>query len=255
MREYSGFATVYDRFMDNVPYEEWTEYLTGLLRENGVTSGIVAELGCGTGKVTRLMRDRGFDMIGIDLSPQMLQIAREQEKEGDDSILYLLQDMREIELYGTVAAVISLCDSMNYITEDEDLLKVFRLVNLYLDPGGIFVFDLNTTFYYSKVLGENVICENRPFGSFIWENYYDSESRINEFDLTIYCRNDEKRQTYERYEETHYQRAFPLGTVKKLLKKSGLELKGVYEVMTHDAPTRTTERVYFVAGKGTESHE
>lgn len=250
MNAYTGFAQVYDRFMDNVPYEDWTQYLTQLLAENGVTGGIVAELGCGTGKVTRLMRDKGFDMIGIDMSPEMLQIAREQEKEDDDSILYLLQDMREFELYGSVAAVISLCDSMNYITDEDDILQVFSLVHNYLDPGGIFVFDLNTKFYYSKILGENVICENRPFGSFIWENYYDEESCINEFDLTIYCQTSGSGSgSYERFEETHYQKAFSIQTIKKLLKKSGLTFKAVYEAMTHDAPARDTQRVYFVAKK------
>ena len=132
--------------MDNVPYEEWSRYLISLLKEYQVTDGTVVELGCGTGKMTRLLADAGYDMVGVDNSAEMLEIAGErQEEEERNDILYLLQDMREFELYGTVKAIVSICDSMNYITEDEDLLEVFKLVNNYLDPEGVFIFDLNTS--------------------------------------------------------------------------------------------------------------
>ena len=276
MKEYTGFAYSYDMFMDNVPYDEWAEYLHGLLIENGVKDGIVCELGCGTGKMTRKLRDFGYDMIGIDLSQEMLQIAIEQEStpagkkksantttqkerkskknSGNESgeILYLNQDMREFELYGSVAAVVSVCDSMNYITEKEDLMKVFKLVNNYLDPGGTFIFDMNTQYYYRKRLGEQTICDNRDEGSLIWENYYDAETKINEFDITIYIRrNSDKKLVngYERFEETHYQRAYNISEVKGLLKKAGLTDLKAYEVLTKDEPGKCTERVYFVSHK------
>lgn len=187
MEAYSGFAEVYDLFMDNVPYEEWNTYLSGLLQEYGISDGLVLELGCGTGKITRLLAKAGYDMIGVDNSEEMLQIAREQGEEGD-GILYLLQDMREFELYGTVRAVVSICDSMNYILEEADLREVFRLVNNYLDPGGIFIFDMNTIYKYKELLGETTICENREEGSFIWENYYEEEEQINQYDLTLFIK-------------------------------------------------------------------
>ncbi len=276
MKEYTGFAYSYDMFMDNVPYDEWAEYLHGLLIESGVKDGIVCELGCGTGKMTRKLRDFGYDMIGIDLSQEMLQIAIEQEStpagkkksantttqkerkskknSGNESgeILYLNQDMREFELYGSVAAVVSVCDSMNYITEKEDLLQVFKLVNNYLDPGGTFIFDMNTPYYFRKKLGEQTICDNRDEGSLIWENYYDPKTKINEFDITIYIRrNSDKKivNSYERFEETHYQRAYNISEVKGLLKKAGLTDIKAYEVLTKDEPGKCTERVYFVAHK------
>ena len=143
MESYTGFAKVYDLFMDNVPYEEWCEYLAALFQENGIQDGLVLDLGCGTGKLTRLMEQKGYDMIGVDNSFEMLDIARETASEN---ILYLMQDMREFELYGTVRAIYSACDSVNYILEEEELLEVFKLVNNYLDPGGIFVFDINSSF-------------------------------------------------------------------------------------------------------------
>ena len=262
MNAYTGFAGVYETFMDNVPYEEWAEYLTGLLKEYGVKDGLVAELGCGTGTMTRLLAKAGYDMIGIDLSEEMLDIARYDHPEVEEDILYLHQDMREFELFGTVEAVVSLCDSMNYITSEEDLLKVFRLVNNYLDPGGYFIFDMNTIYKYEVILGDRVIAENRENCSLIWENYYDKEERINQYDITIYskvefeddaCEEEDgddygpDTPLYERLEETHIQKAYSIERVKELLEEAGLEFVAVYGVGTKEEPKEDEERVYFIA--------
>jgi len=250
-KEYTGFASVYDMFMDNVPYDEWADYLHGLLLERGIKDGIICELGCGTGKITRKLKSFGYDMIGIDISQEMLRIAAEKEKEGvAGEILYLNQDMREFELFGTVSAVVCICDGMNYIMDKEDLLKVFKLVNNYLDPNGVFIFDMNTPYYYRHVLGEQSICENRDEGSFIWENFYDSESMVNEFDMTIYIGRknpeDKNKCMYERLEETHYQKAYKISEVRSLLKKAGLKDIEIFEAFTKDAPGKSTERVYYI---------
>lgn len=242
MQAYTGFAQVYDLFMDNVPYEEWSHYLISLLEEYGVPDGLVLDLGCGTGKMTRLLTKAGYDMIGVDNSEEMLQIAMEQGAEG---ILYLCQDMREFELYGTVAAVVSICDSVNYILEEEDLLSVFRLVNNYLDPGGVFIFDLNTLYKYRELLGETTICENREEGSFIWENYFDEEEQINEYDLTLFIR--EESGLFRKYEETHYQRGYELETIKQLLDEAGMEFVAAYDAFTREQPKDDSERIYVIA--------
>lgn len=253
MQAYTGFAQVYDLFMDNVPYEEWGRYLTGLLREYGVDHGIVLDLGCGTGKMTRLLQSAGYDMIGVDSSEEMLGIAMDKGTEG---ILYLCQDMREFELYGTVAAVVSVCDSMNYILEEEELKRVFWLVNNYLDPGGIFIFDLNTLFKYETLLGDATICENRDEGSFIWENYYDRDERLNEYDLTLFIR--EKSGLYRKYEETHCQRGYSLKQVRQALVQAGMEFVAAYDAFTKEAPRQESERIYVIArekGKGFQGVE
>lgn len=249
MEAYSGFAEVYDMFMDNVPYEDWSRYLIRILQRHGIDGGLVLDLGCGTGKMTRLLAQAGYDMIGVDGSGEMLSVAREQETEGS-GILYLNQDMREFELYGTVRAVVCICDTMNYILEQEDLRKVFRLVNNYLDPGGIFIFDMNTLYKYREVLGERTICENRPEGSFIWENYFDEEDRINEYDLTLFIREEDGR--YRKYEETHFQRGYDMEQVEKLLEESGLQPLGCYGGDTDEAPGEDCERVWFIARECTK---
>ncbi len=250
MEAYTGFARVYDLFMDNVPYAEWSQYLAGLLQEHGITDGLVLDLGCGTGKMTRLLAQAGYDMIGADNSEEMLQAAREADG-GAQDILYLLQDMREFELYGTVRAVVSICDSINYILEEEELLQVFRLVNNYLDPGGIFIFDMNTLYKYRELLGETVICENRDEGSFIWENFYEEEGQTNQYDLTFFIREEEMR--YRKYEETHVQRGYGTQQVESLLRQAGLEVLAVYDAYTKDPVKEDSGRVCFVAreqGKG-----
>lgn len=248
MSSYESFARVYDLFMDNIPYQEWCGYLTGLLKECGVTEGLVLELGCGTGNVTRLLAGEGYDMIGVDNAPDMLEIAMEKKEADQQDILYLLQDMREFELYGTVKAVVSICDSMNYIIEEEDLLQVFRLVNNYLDPKGIFIFDMNTEYKYREILGENTIAENREDASFIWDNFYDEEGQINEYDLALFIPEEIQGETlYRKYEEVHYQRAYSLETVKNLLEQAGMEFVTAYDAFTHDAPQEYSERVYIIA--------
>ena len=205
MEAYTSFAKVYDLFMDNVPYEEWAAYVKGILEEFGVKDGLVLDLGCGTGSLTECLARAGYDMIGADSSEDMLEIAMEKKERSGLDILYLLQDMREFELYGTVRAVVSICDSMNYILEYGDLVQVFRLVNNYLDPGGVFIFDMNTEYKYEQLLGDQTFAEDREDGSFIWYNAYDPQEKINEYDLTLFEREGE---LFRRLKETHYQRAY-----------------------------------------------
>ncbi len=244
MEIYTSFSMVYDQLMDNVPYEDWCAYLTGLLRDYGCREGLVLELGCGTGALTRLLAQAGYDMIGLDSSPDMLSIARERQAEEGTEILYLQQDMREFELYGTVAAVVSLCDSMNYITEYKELVQVFRLVNNYLDPGGYFIFDLNTPYKYRELLADNTFAENREDCSFIWENTYDDETELNEYALTLFVREEDGR--YERFEEFHYQKAYPIESVKKAAAEAGMEFITVNDAFTREEPSDISERVYVI---------
>ncbi len=286
---YSSFARVYDELMDNVPYGEWAEFLIEMLRKYGISPAAgenitkdknvsdedetvhnlaierntVLDLGCGTGTLTELISQAGFDMIGIDNSEEMLEIAMEKRDRSGSDILYLLQDMREFELYGTVGAIYSVCDSLNYILEEEDMVQVFSLVNNYLYPGGIFIFDFNTVYKYEKVIGDATIAENREDCSFIWENYYDDEEQMNEYDLTIFIREDgfkgrNKTGTenvgctkngipYRCFSETHYQRGYTLSQIRGFLKSAGLCFIQALDADTHEEVRAESERIYVVA--------
>lgn len=250
MDAYTNFARVYDAFMDNVPYEEWGVYVQKLLQNGGIADGLILDLGCGTGSFTEVMADKGYDMIGIDNAEDMLQIAIEKRAQSGADILYLLQDMREFELYGTVKAVIAVCDVMNYVITEEDLLQVFRLVNNYLDPGGLFLFDMNTIYKYEVILGDGTIAENRETCSFIWDNYYDREERLNEYELTIFLQ--KKEEYYQKFEEVHYQRAYSIETIKELLERAGLAFVAVYDAFTTEEPREDSERVYYIAKEKTK---
>lgn len=257
MEAYQGFAGVYDELMDNVPYEAWAERVDSLIGRYGVSlpergaegileseRNLVVDLGCGTGTLTELMYRKGYDMIGIDMSEAMLAAALAKKEKSGSEILYLQQDMRELELYSTVGTIISVCDSLNYILEEKELLTVFSLVNNYLFPGGIFIFDFNTVYKYREVIGDRVIAENREDCSFIWENFYDPEEELNEYDLTIFVREGE---LFRRYAETHLQRGYTREQMKGLLEEAGLEVLEMRDADTDEPAGDRSERIYVVA--------
>lgn len=245
MEAYTNFAQVYDLFMDDIPYTEWCDYITSLLQEYQISEGLLLDLGCGTGTLTEALSKKGYDMIGIDASLEMLEIAMEKHLASGSNTLYLLQDMRNFELYGTVKAIISICDSINYILTLEELIQVFSLVNNYLDPKGIFLFDLNTEYKYHTLLADNTIAEAREDSSFIWENYYDPDTKINEYHLTLFLK--EKKELYHRYTETHYQRSYSLEEIQTALQKAGLTFLAAYDAFTREPVKADSERIYILA--------
>ena len=188
----------------------------------------------------------GYDMIGIDYSENMLSEAREKNTENQTEILYLEQDMRELELYGTVDCILSLCDSINYILEEDDLLTVFKLVNNYLDPKGLFIFDLNTIYKFKNILGQNSFSQTDENSAYTWENYFDEEENINEYYTNFFIQ-DDSTGLYERFEEEHYEKGYEIETIKNLLNKAGLEFIAVFNELTFDPPTDKSQRIFFVA--------
>ena len=245
MEQYTNFAKVYDLFMDNVPYDKWIEQIKDILYRENIFDGLICDLGCGTGAITEGLSSIGYDMIGIDNSYDMLDVAMEKKFASGNDILYLCQDMREFELYGTVRAIISRCDSLNYIQSLSDLKEVFSLVNNYLDPKGIFIFDMNTIHKYQDVLGENTFAEVREQASFIWENTYDSKSKINEYDLNLFIKLEED--TYKRFEERHVQRSYTFEEIVSAIDESNMVLEKYLDADTYGDVSEKTERILFIA--------
>lgn len=275
MESYTDFAEVYDEFMDTTPYEAWCERIERLIRTYGISKtaaetdtaamteeepalvserNLVLDLGCGTGTLTELLADAGYDVMGIDLSGEMLQIAMEKNAESEHDILYLCQDMRELELYCTVGTVVCVCDSINYVLEDEEVIETFGRINNYLYPKGIFIFDFNTNYKYREVIGDTTIAESREDCSFIWDNFYDAESHINEYDLTIFVKEDEEEELFRRFQETHYQRGYELEEMIWFAEKAGLEFVMALDADTEEEVTELTQRVLMVCReKGKET--
>ena len=245
MEQYTNFAKVYDLFMDNVPYDKWVEQIRDILHKENIFDGLICDLGCGTGAITERLANIGYDMIGIDNSYDMLDIAMEKKYASGNDILYLCQDMREFELYGTVRAIVSGCDSLNYIQDLSDLEEVFSLVNNYLDPGGLFIFDMNTVYKYQNILGENTFSEVRDQAAFIWENTYDNNKRINEYDLNLFIKLE--NDIYKRFEERHVQRAYTFDEIVSAINSSNMQLEKYLDADTYGDLRENTERILFIA--------
>lgn len=241
---YSGFAYVYDSFMDNIPYKDWYNYIHNILLDYNIKDGIITELACGTGTMSSLLAEGGYDVTGVDISSEMLEVARNK---CPDSVLLLQQDIRELDLYGSSAAMVCVCDGMNYLLDEDSLYKVLCKVRIFLDPGGIFIFDMKTRYFYESVLGSRIIAENREDSSLIWENEFHKDTDINEYLITVYNLVNEENDLFERFDELHMQRAYPVEKVKELISKAGLETVAVYNAFTKEEPSGRSERIYFVA--------
>lgn len=245
---YGSFAYVYDTFMDNIPYKDWTRYLLQLFAEQGITSGIIAELGCGTATMTLLMNKAGFSVIGVDCSMDMLTIAADKTS-GCKNLSLILQDMRELELNQKVDGIYCICDSLNYLLDTKDILLTFQRVKEQLVPGGVFIFDLKTLYFYQEILGDQTFCDHQEDCSYTWENSFFEEEKINQYDLTIFAK-AKGSELFERFFETHHQKAYALTEIIDLLNKSGLKYEIAYDAFTKQPPHETSERIYIIARNG-----
>lgn len=251
MDSYTDFAYLYDEFMEDVPYEEWAGLLSSLLKAYGKDIKTVLDLGCGTGTLTMLLANMGYDVMGVDYSEDMLSVAYEKAHSSDKDILFINQDMRELELPNEVDAIVCVCDSINYMITDEDIEATLLRVYDSLKKDGLLIFDFNTVYKYETVIGDTTIAENREDCSFIWENYYSSEDHINEYDVTFFTRvsGDSDEELFRRFEETHIQRGYDLEEMKKFVASSGLKFITALDETTKKTPTDESERIYIIARK------
>lgn len=242
MDTYKKFASCYDIIMEDVPYEKWINNILKICKKYNLNPQLVLDLGCGTGTGTNLFSKKGYDLIGIDFSEEMLMEARDK----NNKILFLNQDMREFELYGTVDLVYSICDSINYLIEDKDIIDTFKLVNNYLNPNGLFIFDLNTEYKFKNILGDNGFGGTYSDGeiSYIWENYFDNKSKINEYYLSLFFKKE--NDLYEKHEEFHVEKAYSIKKMINLIEKSGLKFVNVFHEELFEAPHENSQRIYFV---------
>jgi len=248
---YKGFAPIYDALMADAPYDIWVAYIDGFLtdwfssKENKETKPIVLDLACGTGSITLRLSKLGYDMIGVDMSEDMLSEASHKALDEGEKILFIKQDMRQLDLYGTVDAVISVCDGMNYILTEEDLLVVFQRVNLFLEAGGVFLFDMNTEYKFKEHLGNNTF-EGKGAGgeAYVWENRYDADSKVNEYDVLFYSMDGNLR-----FSELHKQRAYAPGLVNKLLLEAGFVSVKMRHGYTGKPLQADSVRILYIASK------
>ncbi len=248
MNDYQAIARVYDKLNAEIDYKKWADFFERCFEKHLKSKPeIVLDLACGTGRMTRELALRGYDMIGVDASEDMLcEAMYSYERDG---ILYLLQDMRSFELYGTVGAVVCCLDSINYLLDDSDLIDTFKTVHNYLDPDGLFIFDVNTPHKFENIYGDNAyILEDEDENGAIycgWQNEYDSNTGICDFYLSLF--EEDEDGVYVRSDEHQRERCYTLEHIKAALSECGFELLGVYADYDFSAPDKNTDRWYIAA--------
>jgi len=236
---------LYDNLTFDVDYKKTADFIEWLFKKNQLSPQLVLDLACGTGTLTLELARRGYDMLGADSSAEMLSVAR--EKEGAEKILYLHQPMEEFELYGTVDAIVSVLDSINYLTAPDALEKTFCLCANYLNPGGLFIFDVNSEYKFNTILGQETYTYETDDVFYIWENDFDPKTKLCNLYLTFFC--EQKNGLYQRLGEVHTQRFYAHVELKNTLEKYGFELLNCYDDYTDKAPDSTTQRIVYEAKK------
>lgn len=245
MSGYGDFAAFYDVLTADVDYPAWAEYLLTLFSRHGGETAQLLDLACGSGSLAAELTARGVDVIGVDGSADMLAVAREKATESGQDILYLCQDMRELDLYGTADGAVCMLDSLNHVLSTRDLLEIFRRLGLFIAPDGLFVFDVNTPHKHAVTLADNTFVFERPELMCVWRNRYFPRRGEVAMALDFFEQNPDG--TYERYEDEVRERAYSLPTWKRLLEQTGFELLAVYGERSFEAPKPDADRWVLVA--------
>lgn len=246
--DYSALSAVYDRLNADLDYEKWADYIDAQIKAHSdIPAKLVLDLCCGTGTMTLALDRRGYDMIGVDRSPEMLGVAGSKAEAAGraDAILFLCQDMLSFELYGTVQAVVSCLDSVNHVDGEADFLIMLSLVHNYLEPGGLFMFDVNTPYKFEKIYGTNAYVLEDEGILCAWQNLYHPESRLCEFFTSVFIEEHDGR--YTRRDDYERETCFTPAALRRMLKRSGFEVVAAHGDFGGGPPTRDAERIYFTA--------
>lgn len=243
MDSYEGFASLYDRLMDDFDYERWYQYIEEIFHKYGRPQKIL-EMACGTGNISQYLAEAGYNLIAFDLSDEMLSIAY-NKLITFDNIKLLQQDMRDFHIGEKFDAVLATCDSINYITSSKDLLNTFKNVYNHLEEDGLFIFDINSYYKLKYIIGNNTFVEDRENIFYIWQNFYDDEDDICQFFLTFF--KSEDGIDFKRIDEVHLEKAYRVEEIIDLLKKAGFDSVDYYHAFTFDPINDRTERINFVA--------
>lgn len=239
---YSSFANVYDSLTFNVGYEKRAEYIRKIFVDNGCENGILLDLACGTGILSKYLAEYGYDMILADSSPEMLSVARERLPES----LLLCQNMTELDLYGTINGAVCSLDSINHLIKPCDVKRAFQKVSLFMEKSGVLVFDVNTIYKHEKILGDNIFVYETDDVYCVWQNSYKPKSKTVDINLDIFTLENGK---YSRFTDSFSERAYSIEDITKWLGEAGFAVKSIFDDMTFELPKENSQRVYISAIK------
>lgn len=244
MEQFTAIAEYYDR-LNGADYDAYAEYVKRVFERYGSgEESLVLDLGCGTGSLTLALSERGYDMIGADISPEMLMIASERAYDKEKSILFLMQDMRSFELYGTVSGIVCALDGISYLDSREDVIKCFKLVRNYLDPGALFLFDINSEYRFKEVLAKRDFFLEEDGVCLGWRSEIDDEGKSCDFLLTLFCQDEDGR--YTRRDETQTERIWSDYEMRTMIEESGLETVAIFSGFDMKEAEETDEKRFFV---------
>ena len=245
---YDIFSSVYDILTENVEYERISNKICSLLHKNGVDRGLLLDLGCGTGTLSFLLEQRDFDIIGVDASEDMLAVANEKKYEDNSSALFLCQKAEELDLFGTIQCAVSTLDTFNHIGNIEKIEKAISLVSLFMDMNGIFIFDMNTPYKHTKILGNNTFVYDMDEVYCVWQNSYDKAYEKTDIDLDFFIKNEDD-DCFERYSESFSEYIYDINEIINIIKKCGFTLLATTDDYSDEPVCDTTERITFICKK------
>ena len=246
MNEYMVLGELYDCLNSDMDYPKLCQYIIQIFEKYGNHVELVLDLGCGTGELVLELLKHGYDLIGLDNSPIMLQKAVEKTEAYRDRALFINQDMLDFELYGTVDAIVSTMDVVNHVLNKRDLKKIFQNVYHYLNYDGLFIFDINTEYKLKKIIGNNIFTGETNEINYIWENNIGQSLDTIDFNFTFFVSEGD---LYRKYQESYTERAYRVADLEKMLIDCGFELLGIFDERTFQSPDSKAKRVFFVAKK------
>ncbi|WP_050615839.1 class I SAM-dependent DNA methyltransferase [Bacillus testis] len=244
---YERFASVYDILMEDVPYDRWIALFVEEMGKTGMVGKKVLDVACGTGEFTIRLAQRGFDVSGVDLSEDMLSIARDKAEQQKLNLPFYHQDMTELDTGEVYDGVVIFCDSLNYLRNEEETKKTFAAVYEHLHEGGLFLFDVHSVYKIHQIFADATFADAGEEVSYIWNSFLGEEPNSIEHELTFFVENDSG--LYERFEEDHYQRTYPVEDYLGWLKQAGFSIKRLVGDLGDSEPGPTSERILFVAVK------
>lgn len=240
---YDFFACVYDDLMYDVDYKKRTSYLMKLFKKYDKAPTLLLDAACGTGGFSNEFAKLGTEVIGVDMSEEMLSIAREKAMESGKDILFLCQRLEELDLYGTVDGAVCCLDSLNHITDYNTLCKAIKKTALFLEEGRLFIFDVNTEYKHKEILGNNVFVIERDDVYCVWANKYTEKNKVTNISLDFFIKEND---VYNRYSEEFSERAYTSEQLEKALQKAGLEIVNIFGDMTENPLSDTSQRAIYV---------
>lgn len=248
MSGYSAFAYFYDRLTENISYKARAEYFDRLIRLHRGKKGILLDLACGTGSLSEEMARLGYDVIGTDASEEMLSCAMDKKFESGLPIQYLCQDMTKLDMFGTIDVTLCALDSLNHLGSLEDIRKTFERVSLFCEPGGLFIFDMNTPFKHRNILGNNTFVYDLEDIYCVWQNSFNDSSDCR-VDISLDIFEKDEKGLFTRYADELSEIAFPREIIEKAIVDSGMNLEAVYDFDSLEPPRKDSEKLVFVSKK------